>query len=107
MVVAPPYPYYDSGPVVVAQNFGPPASYPPPAQVREYSSSSPQYKEPIYLIAFKDHRIQAAVAYWVEGDTLYYVTREHEQKQISLDGIDRAFSEQINRDRRVEFRLPR
>ncbi len=83
--------YYDSGPAVA-----PPAR---PVQSREY-------QEPIYLIAFSDHRIQACLAYWVEGDTLHYVTREHEHKQIGLDGIDRAFSEQLNRDRRVEFRLP-
>jgi hypothetical protein len=91
---------------VISQNYVTPSA--PPAQVREYApSNQSQYKETIYLIAFRDHRIQAALAYWVEGDTLYYVTREHEQKHVPLDSIDRAFSEQINRDRRVEFRLPR
>ena len=89
---APSSVYYDPAPAVAA-----PVR---PVQTREY-------KEPIYLIAFSDHRIQACLAYWVEGDTLHYVTREHEHKQVSLDGIDRAFSEQLNRDRRVEFRLPR
>ena len=98
------YPYYEPAPpVVVEQNYGP-----PPAVVREYSPSVEQeYREPLYLIAFKDHRIQAAIAYWVEGNMLHYVTREHEQRQVSLDDIDRAFSEQLNRDRRVDFRLPR
>ena len=99
--------YYDSGPVVVNQNYGTPDPPPPPARIREYAPSQEPGREPLYLIAFTDHRITAAVAYWVEGDTLHYVTREHEQKQVPLDGVDRAFSEQLNRDRRVEFRLPR
>jgi hypothetical protein len=90
---APPV-YYDQGSTVVS----------PPRQV---PNRTQQYKETIYLIAFLDHRIQACLAYWVEGDTLHYVTREHEHKQTPLDEIDRAFSEQLNRDRRVEFRLPR
>src|ERR1035437_8968543 len=35
---------------------------------------------PLYLIAFRDHTIRAAAAYWVEGDTLHYITQEQEQK---------------------------
>jgi len=97
-----PYPYYESAPVVVTQNFGPPA----PVYSRDYAPRAEEYREPIYLIAHRDHRIEAAIAYWVEGDTLHYVTRQREKKQIPLDEIDRAFSEQLNRDRRVEFRLP-
>jgi hypothetical protein len=99
------YPSYDSGPVAMSQTYSAPPA--PSAQVREYPASPTEYREPIYLIAFKDHRIQAAVAYWVDDNTLHYVTREHQERQVPLDSIDRAFSEQINRDRRVEFRLPR
>ena len=101
-VIAPPIPYYEPAPVVISQSFA------PPPVVREYRPpDSPVYREPIYLIAFRDHRIQAAVAYWVDGDTLHYVTRDREQRQVKLDEIDRPFSEQLNRDRRVDFRLPR
>ena len=39
---------------------------------------------PVYLIAFRDHTIRAAVAYWVDGNTLHYVTLEHESKQALL-----------------------
>jgi len=90
----------------VSQSFGS-TSPPPPVHVREYPPRTEEYREPIYLIAHRDHRIEAAIAYWVEGDTLHYVTRQREKKQIPLDEIDRAFSEQLNRDRRVDFRLPR
>jgi hypothetical protein len=59
-----------------------------------------------YLIAFTDHTIRAAISYTVEGDQIRYTTREHEEKTAPLSSVDVRFSEQINRDRRVEFRLP-
>jgi hypothetical protein len=61
---------------------------------------------PIYLVAFQDHSIRAAEAYWVDGRTLYYVTPQHEQKQALLGTVDREFSLQLNRERRVPFQLP-
>ena len=60
---------------------------------------------PIYLIAFKDHAIHAVAAYWVDGNTLHYVTLERQEHQVSLDSVDRAMSEQLNRERRVQFSL--
>jgi hypothetical protein len=114
------YPSYDPGPAVVEQNYynsAPPAvvqQY-PNSVPQQYPNSVPQYSagpqqqrgETIYLIAFRDHRITAAKAYWAEGDTLHYVTREGEHKQAPFDSIDRAFSEQLNRDRHVAFQMPR
>ena len=61
---------------------------------------------PIYLVAFKDHAINAAAAYWVDGRTLHYVTLQHEEKQAPLDTVDRDFSMQLNRERHVQFQLP-
>ncbi|MEQ1887291.1 MAG: hypothetical protein ABL967_19665, partial [Bryobacteraceae bacterium] len=67
----------------------------------------PFYRTPdFYLIAFQNHMIHAAIAYTVEGDSIRYTTREHEEKTAPLSSIDVRFSEQINRDRHVEFRLP-
>ncbi len=60
----------------------------------------------IYLIAFQDHAIRAAAAYWVDGRTLHYVTLQHEEKQASLDSVDRALTLQLNRERRVSIQLP-
>jgi hypothetical protein len=62
---------------------------------------------PIYLIAMKDHTIYAASSYSVEGSTIHYVNLQHEQKQAPLDHVDREFSAQLNRERRVNFQLPR
>jgi hypothetical protein len=83
-----------SAPVVVQQSIGSP------------SSGSFYRAADFYLIAFNDHTIQAALSYRVEGDQILWVSREHEDKSAPLSSVDRRFSEQINRDRRVEFRLP-
>jgi hypothetical protein len=60
---------------------------------------------PVYLIAFKDHAIHAVASYWVNGTTLHYVTLEHQEHQVAMDSVDRAMSEQLNRERRVPFSL--
>jgi hypothetical protein len=61
---------------------------------------------PIFLIAMKDHTIFAASAYWVEGGMLHYITTQGSHNSASLDLVDREFSERLNTDRRVEFKLP-
>ena len=61
---------------------------------------------PVYLIAFTDHTIRAASAYWVDGQMLHYVTLEHEERQVPLSMVDRSLSSQLNRERRVPFQLP-
>jgi len=66
----------------------------------------PDDQPTIYLIAMKDHTIFATVAYWVEGDTLAYITVEGNQNRASLALVDRDFSAKLNADRNVEFRLP-
>ncbi|MSV30406.1 MAG: hypothetical protein EXQ52_16935 [Bryobacterales bacterium] len=58
-----------------------------------------------FLVAFKDHAVYSALAYWVEGDTLHYVTPKGAHNQASLDLIDREFTDKLNRERNVEFRL--
>jgi hypothetical protein len=69
-------------------------------------TSSASSGSPLYLIAFRDHSIRAAAAYWVDGRTLHYVTTQHEERQAPLDTIDRDFSLQLNRERHVQFSLP-
>ncbi len=112
------YPYsgsnYSAPPVVLSQNYygypaaEPPQSAPPPA-VREYVQPPEErkYEQPLYLVAFNDHTICAVLAYWVDGAALHYVTMDHEQKQAPLASIDRELSDRLNRERNVEFRLPK
>jgi hypothetical protein len=75
-------------------------------QETDRSTSATNSAPPIYLIAFRDHTIRAAAAYWAEGGTLHYVTLEHEQKQTALSTVDRDLSAQLNRERRIAFALP-
>jgi hypothetical protein len=115
---------YDSGApgqapvVIINQSFRPDGVNP---VLRDYSNTplpppdGPQGMPPgmmrddeptVYLIAMKDHTIFPAVAYWVEGDTLNYITTEGSQNRASLALVDRDFSAQLNRERHVEFKLP-
>ncbi len=73
----------------------------------EPSFVPPDTPPTIYLIALTDHTILPALAYWVDGDTLAYITTEGDQNRISLALVDREFSKQLNDDRHVEFKLPK
>ena len=42
----------------------------------------------------------------MEGDTLNYITVQGVKNSVSLDLVDRDFSKQINKERKVEFGLP-
>jgi hypothetical protein len=60
----------------------------------------------VFLIALTDHTVVAAIAYWVDGDTLNWVSREAKQNRMSLSLVDREFSKKLNDERHVEFKLP-
>lgn len=75
------------------------------AQVRR--QPAPDVQPTIYLLAFKDHNIIPALGYWMEGNTLHYVSVEHSLNQASLDLIDRDLSQRLNDERGVEFKLPK
>jgi hypothetical protein len=59
-----------------------------------------------YLLAFKDHTIYSAIAYWVDGDTLHYFTAGNTHNQVSLSLIDRDMTERLNKDSGVTVKLP-
>jgi len=123
---APGYPYngdpgyadLNQSPVVIInQNYRPdvPMAPPPDSTVRRYETpthpydnqvAAPDAPPTIYLVAMKDHTIFPALAYWVEGDTLNYITTEGSHNRATLDLVDREFSRQLNEERHVEFKLP-
>jgi hypothetical protein len=106
--------------VILNQNFRPDNGY----QQGPYGSAPPALPAPpandqsqppptasdtssiIFLIAMKDHTVFPAVAYWVEGDTLNYITAQGVRNRVSLDLVDRDFSKQLNRERSLDFALP-
>jgi hypothetical protein len=119
----PDQPVSDSGggaqpappPVVINQYFGqPPAGDAPPPESgasNYHYYQAPANDNPVpsdasyYLIAFKDHTVYSAVAYYTEGDTLHYFTSGNVHNQVSLSLVDRQLTEQLNRQRNVEVRL--
>jgi hypothetical protein len=64
-------------------------------------------KPTIFLIAMKDGSIHSAIGYWTEGKTFGYVTPNASVKRMSLDELDIATTEQLNKDRKVPFDLKR
>jgi hypothetical protein len=117
--------------VVINQNFVPPQANP---QVRDYNGDQQQpqqdqsglklYQAPpshpyadaqraassgqptIYLIAFRDHTIVQALGYWMQGNTLHYVSAEQTLNQVSIALVDRDLSQRLNDERGLDFRLP-
>jgi hypothetical protein len=79
----------------------------PPTQSALQPAPAPYDDQPIiFLIAFQDHAILPALAYWVQGDTLHYISLTGAPNQVNLALVDRDFSRQLNRERRVPFALP-
>jgi hypothetical protein len=103
-VIMPPVQAPAASPAVIRQydEYGQQVS---PAQTIATPPANAQ--APIYLIAFNGSSvIYAAVAYWVDGPTLHYVTLDRKERQAPLNTINRALSYQLNRERRVPFQLP-
>lgn len=61
---------------------------------------------PHVLIALNDGWVYAAIAYWVDNDTLHYVTTQGDHNQVSLSLIDRKLSERLNQTSQMPFTLP-
>ena len=59
-----------------------------------------------YLIAFKSGVVRLVDQYWVSGNTLYYLTGDHERRAAPLASVDRALSVRLNSERNVDFNLP-
>ena len=74
---------------------------------REPADTSADENTSFYLIAFKDHSIYSAFAYWVEGDTLHYVTPQRVHNQASLSLVDRELTEKLNRNHSMQVKLPK
>jgi len=75
-------------------------------QPRSQRQAANDEQPTLYLLAFKDHSIVQALGYWMEGNTLHYVSVEHSLNQASIDLIDRSLSQRLNDERGVEFKLP-
>lgn len=105
------YPSPDGGPPIITMQQGPGGQYGPQPAARRAPAptadddASPN-EAPHYLIAFKDHSIYSAMAYWVDGDTLHYFTTGNTHNQASLSLVDRDLTDRLNHEAGVDMRLP-
>lgn len=76
-----------------------------PAQPAELPGDPLTPQQNYYLIAYKDRSIYSALAYWVEGDTLHYVTTQNTHNQASLNLIDLEQTKKLNADQAVPFSI--
>jgi endonuclease YncB( thermonuclease family) len=60
----------------------------------------------VYLLAFKDHSVYGAVAYWVDGDTLHYFMPGNQHNQASVSLVDREMTARLNKASGMEVKLP-
>jgi|SRR5215471_9874671 len=74
---------------------------PPPGDAQEPAPSGDRY-----LLAFKDHSVYSAVAYWFDGDTLHYFTSGNLHNQASVSLLDRELTLRLNRELGIDFRMP-
>src|SRR5262249_8570937 len=101
---SPPVVIYQPNPAPVTVYESPRASRP---EIHGNTGSSyPGNEKPIYLIAFKNHDIRAAEAYWITGNTIHFITLQHEQRQAPPDSVDRNLTLRLNQERHVDFRFP-
>ncbi len=59
--------------------------------------------ENYYLIAYKNHTVYPALSYWIDGETLHYVTTDNTHNQASMAFIDLDRTTKLNADRAVPF----
>ncbi len=86
----------------------PAPSHPAPAKPRSEPAAASGVDDDsptIYLIALRDGTVYPAYAYWLEADTLHYITTKHSHNKASLGLFDEPLSLQLNRERRVAFKL--
>ncbi len=99
-------------PVAINQDFGP-ESQPGEGRptIQSYSAPSaprpePSEDQPLFFIGLTDNSVYTAVAYWVEGGTLNYITPQGRHNQVSLSLIDRETTGRLNRGSKFQLHLP-
>jgi hypothetical protein len=103
IVLAPPQPapaIPNAGLVPCGRTLDPPPASPAAAR------AVPKDDAPSFYIAMKDGWVYIARAFWVEKDTLHYITLQGGHNQVSLALVNRDVSIRLNAKRADEFQLP-
>jgi hypothetical protein len=59
-----------------------------------------------FFIALKDHSVRTAVAYWVQDETVHYITPLGSHNLVSISLVDQTLSARLNSGNLVQFILP-
>ena len=86
--------------------YSPPVDNQAPGPANQPTTAEAPSDPQQYLIAFRDHTIYAALAYWVDGDTLHYFTSGNTHNQVSLSLVDKPLTERLNKEAGLDVRLP-
>jgi hypothetical protein len=103
VIVNPNYTPETANPVLRDYTYTP---VPGAAPQQDYQAGAANAPSVFFLIALKDHTIYPALAYWVEDNTLNYITTQGVRNRVPLDQVDRDFSTQLNKERNIDFALP-
>jgi len=76
-----------------------------PTTAEEPASAKREAKPAVYLLAFQDNSIQSVAACWREAGKLHYLTVQGDHKSAPIESLDREYTEHLNRERGLEFKL--
>ena len=81
------------------------------AEIHEYRPTAPTEtvsgeEQPAFTIVLRDGSMRPAVAVSVQDDVLHYVDPDGEHRRLPLDTVDREATRRVNRERKLELRLP-
>ena len=95
-------------PQVVAALPARPPEPPIRPEVHEYNwpPSPSDFSAARFSIVFKDGRVQAAIAVWVQDDALCYITPDGSEGRVPIHSIDRQATRQRNAEKQLNIWLP-
>jgi hypothetical protein len=104
-----------AAPVEQPMDYGPqdaqPLPPPNPDTIHMYQAPAPSPQDAAmsegryYLIAYKDHSVYTALAFWMENGALNYVTPQNVHNQVTLDLLDLDLTKQLNSRRGLPFNI--
>lgn len=114
----PSYEYsYPAQPVVTTYAPDGSATYQPsqpakPVVINQYfnknENAPPAQRQDVYFsIALHDGTVYTALAYWVQDGSLHFVDTQGNRHRVAITDVDEPKSENLNRQRGVDFGLPR
>jgi hypothetical protein len=78
---------------------------PPVSETASLERIESATKATITLLSFADGTVVSAIAYWRQGADLHYVSANYAKHTVPVNTLDKAATETLNRERKVEFQM--